>query len=156
LDVFKPTIADTGVIVAYLIKKDQWHQWTLEQMRNLPTPFLTCEAVITEACFLMQTKPDGKADVLKMLVEGALQIDFSLSDEISEIKKLIKKYDGVPMDFADACLVRMSELIENSVVFMVDGDFPVFRKKGKKEIPYDLSRLTSKLSCCYNNFIQHK
>ena len=131
----KPTIADTGVIVAYLNKKDQWHQWTLEKMRNLPTPFLTCEAVITEACFLMQTKPDGKADVLKMLAEGALQIDFSLSNEVAEIKKLIKKYDSVPMDFADACLVRMSELIENSLVFTVDGDFLIYRKNGKKEIP---------------------
>ena len=131
----KPTIADAGIIAAYLNKKDQWHQWTLEKMRNLPTPFLTCEAVITEACFLMQSKPDGKADVLKMLVEGALQIDFSLSNEVAEIKKLIKKYDSVPMDFADACLVRMSELIENSVVFTVDGDFLIYRKNGKKEIP---------------------
>jgi predicted nucleic acid-binding protein len=133
--VIKPTIADTGIIVAYLNKKDQWHQWTLEQMRNLPTPFLTCEAVITKACFLMQVKPDGKADVLKMLSDGALQIDFSLSDEVSEIKKLIKKYDSVPMDFADACIVRMSELIENSIVFTVDGDFLIYRKNGKKEIP---------------------
>jgi len=133
--VIKPTIADTGIIVAYLNKKDQWHQWTLEQMRSLPTPFLTCEAVITEACYLMQSKPDGKADVLKMLDDGALQIDFSLSDEVSEIKKLIRKYDSVPMDFADACLVRMSKLIENSIVFTVDLDFLIYRKNGKKQIP---------------------
>ena len=39
------------------------------------------------------------------------------------------------MDFADACLVRMSELIENSIVFTVDGDFRIYRKNGKKEIP---------------------
>ncbi len=128
----KQTIADTGVIVPYLNKRDQWHRWTLEQMRNLSASFLTCEAVITEACFLMQSKPDGKADILKMLSEGALQIDFSLTNEIEEIKKLIKKYGSVPMNLANACLVRMSERQENSSVFTVDSDFLIYRKNGNK------------------------
>lgn len=131
----KPTIADTGVIVGFLNPKDQWHQWTVEQWRTLPAPYMTCEAVVTEACFLMQNSPNGKQDVLSLVEAGILQIDFSLSDEISEIKKLIKKYDSVPMDFADACLVRMSELIADSVVFTVDGDFRVYRKDRRKEIP---------------------
>lgn len=131
----KPTIADTGVIVGFLNPKDQWHQWTVEQWRTLPAPFMTCEAVITEACFLMRNSPNGKQDVLSLVEAGILQIDFSLSDEVSEIKKLIKKYDSVPMDFADACLVRMSELIADSVVFTVDSDFRVYRKDRRKEIP---------------------
>ncbi len=131
----KPTIADTGIIVAFLSNQDQWREWTLSQMQSVSAPYLTCEAVITEACFLMQNSPNGKQDVLSLVEAGILQIDFSLSNEISEIKKLIKKYDSVPMDFADACLVRMSELIENSVVFTVDSDFLIYRKNGKKEIP---------------------
>lgn len=130
----KPTIADTGVIVAFLSKNDQWREWTLEQMRNLPAPYLTCEAVIVEACFLMRNSPNGKEDVLSLVEAGILQINFSLSDEISQTKSLITKYSDVPMDFADACLVRMSELIDDAIVFTVDSDFRVYRKNLKNQI----------------------
>ena len=104
-------------------------------MENLPTPFLTCEAVITEACYLMRKSPNGKQDVVQLVADGVLVIDFSLADEIEKIQSLINKYTDVPMDFADACLVRMSELIENSVVFTVDSDFLIYRKNATKQIP---------------------
>lgn len=127
-------IGDTGVIIAYLDKRDKWHKWTLEQMRVLPIPFSTCEAVITEACFLAQHLPNGESDVLRMLNEGVLEIDFSLRDEAQAIQTLMSKYKDLPMDFADACLVRMSELIKNSVVFTVDSDFHIYRKNSRQKI----------------------
>ena len=130
----KPLIADTGVIVAFLDKRDSRNAWTNEQMRRLPIPFLTCEAVIVEACFLTAHLPNGKDNVLKLVSSGVLQIDFSLQTEIEAVEKLIKKYADVPMDFADACLVRMSEQIENSVVFTVDSDFHIYRRNGKRKI----------------------
>ena len=131
----KRTIADTGIIVAFLSKQDQWREWTLSQMQSASAPYLTCEAVITEACFLMRKSPNGKQDVISLVEAGILQIDFSLSNEILKIKALMKKYENVPMDFANACLVRMSELVENSVVFTVDSDFLIYRKNGRKQIP---------------------
>jgi uncharacterized protein len=133
--VIKPLIADTGVIVAFLDKRDSWNEWTNEQMRRLPVPFLTCEAVIVEACFLTAHLPNGKENVLKLVFSGVLQIDFSLQTEIEAVEKLIKKYSDVPMDLADGCLVRMSELSDNSTVFTLDGDFHIYRKNGNKKIP---------------------
>ncbi len=130
----KPTIADTGVIVAFLSKKDQWRDWTVEQMQNLSAPYLTCETVISEACFLMQNSPNGKQDVLSLVEADILIIDFSLSDEISAVKALMKKYENVPMSLADACLVRISEQIENSVIFTTDSDFHIYRKNGRQKI----------------------
>lgn len=130
----RPIIADAGIVVAYLNKKDQWHEWTLAQLRNLPTPFLTCEAVITEVCFLMQSAPGGKDDVLRMLAGEVLQINFSLAVEVTQIKALMKKYKDVSMSLADACLVRMSETIEDSAVFTTDSDFHIYRKNGKQKI----------------------
>ena len=131
----KPLIADTGVIVAFLDRRDSRNEWTNEQMRRLPIPFLTCEAVIVEACFLTAHLPHGKENVLKLVSSGVLQIDFSLQTEIEAVEKLMKKYADVPMDFADACLVRMSEFIDNSKVFTLDGDFHIYRKNGKNKIP---------------------
>ncbi len=129
-----PTIADTGVIAAFLNPKDQWREWTVNQWRQLPAPFLTCEAVVTEACFLLHHFKDGEQDVLSLVEAGILQIDFSLSSEALTVKTLMKKYENVPMSLADACLVRMSELIDNSVVFTADSDFHIYRKNGRQKI----------------------
>ena len=130
----KPIIADTSVIAALLNPKDQWREWTVNQWRRLPAPFLTCEAVIVEACFLLHHTKDGEQDVLSLIEAGILQIDFLLSAEALAVKTLMKKYKDVPMSLADACLVRMSEVIDNSVVFTLDSDFHIYRKNGKQKI----------------------
>ncbi len=129
-----PIIADAGIIVGLIYEKDQWHEWAFEQSKQLAPPFFTCEAVITEACYLLQNVKDGEQTILNMITDGFLQIDFRLSDEAVSAKSLMKKYENVPMSFADACLVRMSEIVENSIVFTTDSDFHIYRKKGKQKI----------------------
>ncbi len=130
----KPTISDSGVLVALIDKREQYHLWATEQANKLIPPFITCEAVITETCFLLGNTPKGKDAVLSMIEDGILQIDFSLADEISKIKSLMNKYADVPMSLADACLVRMSELTDNSSVFTLDSDFHIYRKNGRQKI----------------------
>ena len=83
----------------------------------------------------MRSEPNGKEDILALIERGILKIDFSLQTEVEAIKDLMTKYENVPMDFADGCLVRMSELTENANVFTLDGDFWVYRKNGKEQIP---------------------
>lgn len=129
-----PIIADTGVIAAFLNPKDQWREWAIEKWRELPAPFLTCETVITEACFLLHHTKDGEQDILSLVEAGILQIDFRLSDEAKSVRSLMRKYENVPMSLADACLVRMSELVDNSSVFTLDSDFHIYRKSGKQNI----------------------
>ena len=138
----KPIIFDSGVLVALIDKREQYHQWATEQAQTLLPPFVTCESVITETCFLLRHIHNGHEAVLAMVEDGILQIDFSLSAEISEITSLMGKYDNVPMSLADACLVRMSELLDNSVVFTLDSDFHIYRKNGKKEISLIIPDLT--------------
>ena len=129
-----PIIADAGVIVGLIYEKDQWHEWAFEQSKQLVAPFFTCEAVITEACFLLQTVKNGERAVLGMIADGHLQVDFSLSDEAASLQSLMKKYADVPVSLADACLVRMSELVQNSIVFTTDGDFHIYRRNGRRKI----------------------
>ncbi len=103
-------------------------------MKTLPAPYSVCESVISESCFLLGQLHNGKNNVLEMLKAGFLQKNFSLSDEVESVQTLIKKYDNVPMSLADACLVRMSELMDNSVVFTTDSDFHIYRKNGRQKI----------------------
>ena len=42
---------------------------------------------------------------------------------------------NVPMSFADACLVRMSELELRSVVLTLDGDFKGYRRHRRHVVP---------------------
>lgn len=128
-------IVDTGVIVALLDRREQYHEWAKEQAKNLPTPYLTCEAVITEACFLLQNVSKGEEKVLSLVASDVLQIDFSLSQEIENIINLKSKYKNVPMALADACLVRLSEIENDASIFTLDSDFHIYRKNGKQKIP---------------------
>jgi uncharacterized protein len=127
-------IADSGTLVALIDKREQHHSWAVEQAKNLNPPFVICEAAVSEACFLLRRTHKGADAVLSMIEDRLLQIDFSLSGEISAIKSLMKKYENVPMSLADACLVRMSELIKNSAVFTIDSDFHIYRRNGRQKI----------------------
>jgi predicted nucleic acid-binding protein len=61
---------------------------------------------------------------------------FRLEEEASAVKTLMAKYDDVPMDLADACLVRMAEIHAEPMVVTVDAEFrDVYRRHGRKVIP---------------------
>ena len=48
------TIVDTGILVAYLNRREKYHEWTKAQLSMMFPPLLTCEAVIAESCFLLR------------------------------------------------------------------------------------------------------
>ena len=56
------------------------------------------------------------------------------SEEVDAIRDLMQRYQSIPMSFADACLVRMSELIAGSSVFTIDTDFHIYRKNRQEMI----------------------
>ena len=101
----------------------------------MPAPLLTCEAVLAEACFLSQRMLGTTRAVYEFVETGAVEITFNLSEEFESVKSLALRYQNVPMSLADACLVRMSEIYENSIVFTTDGDFRIYRKNTNQIIP---------------------
>jgi hypothetical protein len=49
---------------------------------------------------------------------------------------LAAKYADSPMDLADACIVRMSELHRHCKVWTVDrADFLAYRRHGRQPVP---------------------
>jgi predicted nucleic acid-binding protein len=58
-----------------------------------------------------------------------------VASQAKSLANLLTKYANVPISLADACLVRMSELHENSVVFTFDRDFKLYRRHGRQVIP---------------------
>ncbi|MEE3719808.1 PIN domain-containing protein [Tumidithrix elongata RA019] len=131
----KNIILDTSVLVALLSVRDNYHNWAKNTVAAIATPFLTCEAVLTETCFLLRSHDMGRREVLRSLQQGYIQIPFRLIDEINAINLLMQCYQNVPMSLADACLVRMSEIYENSAILTLDSDFKIYRKHRNEQIP---------------------
>ena len=48
-------LLDTGPLVALINPRDQMHQWATSEWSTIAKPLLTCEAVIAEACYLLQS-----------------------------------------------------------------------------------------------------
>ena len=91
--------------------------------------------MLSEASFLLGEFGGDPDSVLKLVERKVIRVSFSAADHISVIRKLIRKYRTSPLSFADACLVRMSELHAESVVFTLDSDFRVYRRQGRQVIP---------------------
>lgn len=131
----RKVILDASALAALLRYQDGHHQWAAAELRKMSAPLLTCEAVLSETHFLLRGSPLALQSIMKMSLAGAFTVAFNFEDEKLAIRKLLEKYADVPMSFADACLVRMSELYPDSVVFTLYSDFKIYRRNGKQPIP---------------------
>ena len=103
-------------------------------MAQIEPPLLTCEAVIAESCFLLCNLSGSSRTVAELIHRKIIEIPFRLEAHAQSLAMLLDKYSDVPMSLADACLVRMSELYENSLVFTLDHDFKLYRRHGRQVI----------------------
>ena len=129
------TLLDTGPLVAFLNRQDQWHEWARAQMGALLPPLLTCEPVLTESCFLIQRNGGQPSEVLAKVQAGVIQVALEIGTEAVALEMLMRRYEDTPMSLADACLVRLSELYSDCQVFTLDTDFRRYRRHGRQVIP---------------------
>ncbi|MFZ4699559.1 MAG: PIN domain-containing protein, partial [Candidatus Methylumidiphilus sp.] len=50
----RQVIVDTGILVALQNRNDHYHEWAVRKLAHITPPLLTCEAVISETCFLLR------------------------------------------------------------------------------------------------------
>ncbi|HEY1794764.1 MAG TPA: PIN domain-containing protein [Stellaceae bacterium] len=124
---------DTGPLVAYLSRRDAYHEWAVEQFAALDPPIITCEAVLTEACFVAARSRISPPRLLDFVANGALAIGLELQEEASAVRGLMMRYADIPMSFADACLVRLAEITGLSICTL-DGDFAIYRAHGRRPL----------------------
>jgi predicted nucleic acid-binding protein len=129
-------IADTGPLVAFLDRGERHHAWAAAQIRELDIPLLVCEAVLAEASHLLARTPDARDALFALLGNGALKLGFQTAAHAAEVRALLRKYQDRPMSYADACIVRMTEIHERHAVFTLDHDFAIYRRHGHE--PFDL------------------
>jgi uncharacterized protein len=126
-------LVDAGFVVALLSSRDAHHQWAVTQASEFPPVWSTCEAVLSEAFHLVGEH--GAPSLSELLRRRALIASFELAKNLEPILRLIEKYSDVPMGFADACLVRMTETLTDPVILTTDQDFRVYRRHSRQVVP---------------------
>ena len=127
------TLLDTGPIVAYLYSRDSYHDWAVEAFSEVQPPVITCEAVLTEACFLIERNRWPATRVLEYVLESEIRIGLQLEHEIEAIRGLMQRYANVPMSLADACLVRLAEITDLPICTL-DHDFAIYRAGRRRSL----------------------
>jgi len=128
-------IADTGVLVALIDPDTSEHAWAREEVARLPVPFLTSEAVLTEASFLLTRDGFDADELFEMADLGMLRVNLDFDAQRKHLRALMRTYRNVPMSLADATLVRLSELHRDCRVLTLDSDFHIYRRHQSKLIP---------------------
>jgi predicted nucleic acid-binding protein len=128
-------LVDTGPLVALLNRRDRYNAWISEVLNTIEPPVFTCDAVLSEACFLLQRVEGGADAILSLVAKGIVTSDFRVMTEVKALRTLMERFANVPMSLADACLVRMTELKADSVVVTLDRDFTIYRRNRRQAVP---------------------
>jgi predicted nucleic acid-binding protein len=126
-------ILDSSALVALLDPRDQHHGWARVAVTNLPLPWLTCEAVVVEAFFLLA--PPEAARLARLLRDGRLRVSYTFREEVERVLDFKDKYADVPMSLADACLVRMTETLPAPLIVTTDAHFKIYRRHSRQLLP---------------------
>jgi predicted nucleic acid-binding protein len=85
---------------------------------------------VTEAMYLLEFSVSAQGALLEMIERRALQVLGLDTDDMPKIRTLMRKYEDLPMDFADATLVHVANREKiHQVVTLDRRDFGVYRLK---------------------------
>ena len=121
-------LVDTGPLVALLDRSDPHHLSCRETFSSLDDSLVTVWPVLTEAMYLLRAYWQAQDALWEMIESGAVQIVSLGIDDIPRMRELTRKYRDLPMDLADAGLVRVAERERLRRIFTLDRrDFQVYR-----------------------------
>ena len=124
-------LVDAGPLVALIHADDRHHQQCREALASLREPMITVWPAFTEAMYLLGFSSDAQDALWQILGSDALRIGELYEEDYPRMRELMRKYHDLPMDLADAALVRLAERESIHRVFTIDRrDFQVYRPKG--------------------------
>jgi uncharacterized protein len=127
-----PTLIDAGPLIAAADPRDPRQSEARETIRTLDAPLITTEAVITEGLHIIGSRRRwaGQERLLALLQALPLEL-YAIGNALETLSRLMSQYRNVPMDFADAGLVHLSERLNVLTIFTRDRDFAIYRSAGR-------------------------
>ena len=121
-------IVDAGPLVALLDQRDVHHAACVAALRALRESLVTTWPAFTEAMYLLGSSWRGQTALWSRVETGALTLAPLDEGDAPRMRELMEKYRDLPMDFADASLVRIAEREGLTRIFTLDRrHFSVYR-----------------------------
>lgn len=79
----KTWLVDTVPLVALNVRNDSQHPWAVEALKHAPATVLTCNAVISEALFLLERGGHSIDSIFAFVERGFLRSDFDFHAHLS-------------------------------------------------------------------------
>jgi uncharacterized protein len=126
-------LLDTGPLVAILSREDAYHEVCVEALREMSGPLYSCWPVITEAAWLLRHSPRAIQQLLGAVDAGFLELLPLAGAEATTIAALMKRYERIRPQLADAALVYLAGRERIDTVFTLDRrDFSIYRVGRKR------------------------
>jgi uncharacterized protein len=120
-------LIDAGPIIALFDRDDRYHNQIKDFLCRLEGRLVTTWAVVTEVMYMLDFNIHVQMDFLQWIRRNALNIAIMSGNEIIRVIELMEKYSYVPMDFADATLMAISESDKINEIITIDSDFHIYR-----------------------------
>ena len=124
-------LVDAGALIALLDRHDRHHDACVLALASIREPLVTVWPALTEAMHLLADAPQGQDAVFAMMAEQALGLAPIGEADLSRMQMLMRKYRELPMDFADAALVRVAERDRLTHILSFDRHFRVYALPGR-------------------------
>jgi uncharacterized protein len=125
-------LADTGFFIALGNNGDRYHSRAIQVISTLREPLITTYPVITETSYLL-ARDAGLAVQFEFLTEvanGTFPVFDIQRQHLARMVELMRRYDNLPMDLADASLVVLAEHLGHGRILTCDRrDFNIYRWK---------------------------
>jgi predicted nucleic acid-binding protein len=124
-------LVDAGPLVALIHRDDNHHVLCRDALRSLDEPLGTVWPAFTEAAYLLGFSWHAQDALWDFVARGVLSILPLDAADAPRMRELMESYRDLPMDLADAALVRVAERMRLDRVFTLDRkDFTVYRPNG--------------------------
>jgi uncharacterized protein len=131
------TLVDAGPLVALIDRSDPHHEACRDVLATIRDPLGTVWPAFTEAMYLLRSSAEAQRALWDTINVGGVRLIELGRDDCPRMRELMWKYRDLPMDLADAALVRVAERERIRRVFTIDRhDFEVYRphRLGRFEI----------------------
>ena len=128
----RAVLVDAGPLVALLDRSDDHHADVVRALDEIRDDLVTVWPVVVEAMYLLAFSWRAQKALWEILETGAVRLLPLSADDIPHLKSLMEKYQDLPMDMADAALVRVAEREGIRRVLTLDRrDFDTYRLSRK-------------------------
>jgi predicted nucleic acid-binding protein len=121
-------LVDAGPLVALIDRGDRHHEACVAALATLRAPLITAWPSLTEAMHLLGQSWRAQKALWSRVETAALQLAPLDEADAPRMRELMEKYHDLPMDLADAALVRIAEREGLTQIFTLDRrHFSIYR-----------------------------